>query len=139
MSDWSTSPDRDRRRWYRFSLRTMLLLVAVVAGPAAWVANVGRQLAFEWRAAEILVFRGFDVEFVSPYFSSDTRSKGQSQVRWDRISDLVFGARIVKVKGAWRDTDDLAVLEGLQNIQELYLAKYPVEDLSSLSQLVSLR
>lgn len=49
MTETSSPP---RRRWFRFRLRTLLIVLAVTAVPLAWVANERRQSWYEAQIAE---------------------------------------------------------------------------------------
>ena len=48
-----------RRRWFRFRLRTLLIVVAVVAIPLAWIAKERRQSQHEQQIAAQLREQGF--------------------------------------------------------------------------------
>ena len=70
MPDEPIRPDKPRRRWFRFSLRTLLILVAVAAIPMAWVAHERRQSEKERLVAEQLLKQGSkEVTFGGPYDS----------------------------------------------------------------------
>ena len=51
-------PDNPKRRWFRFSLRSLLVLVVVVAIPLGWIAKERRQSQREKVIAEQLRVQG---------------------------------------------------------------------------------
>jgi len=58
-----TAASKPRLRWYQFSLRTLLIVVALVAGPFAYIAHEG-QIVTERRAMlKLIVDRGGEVNF----------------------------------------------------------------------------
>ncbi len=56
-----------KRRWFRFSMRSLLILVVVLAVPIAWVANERKQSADEMQIAAKLQEQGMAITFAGPY------------------------------------------------------------------------
>lgn len=60
------------RRWFRFRLRTLLLLIAIVAAPLAWIAKERGQSQRELQLATELEEEGFrEVLLGGPYDTWD--------------------------------------------------------------------
>ena len=59
-------PAKPRRRWFRFSLRSLLILITLVAIATGWIARERMQSAHEHRVAERLQQQGWYVEFAGP-------------------------------------------------------------------------
>ncbi len=57
-----TAPER-KRRWFQFSLRTLMIFVVAVAVPCAWLGHWQSQKRREQAAVDALVRTGADVEF----------------------------------------------------------------------------
>lgn len=98
-----------RHRWFRFRLHTLLIVVALVAVPLAWVAMERR---VSWREQDIarqlrdLGIRG--VELGGPYDSWELGLKGKGQTWWRNLAGRILGQRIVAIKGFPSDYTNLA-------------------------------
>ena len=76
----STTPTRPRR-WFRFSLRTLLVFTLLIAFLMGWIAKERMQSARERQIAKRLNERDFHVEFAGPFDSLD---EADSMPRWPR-------------------------------------------------------
>jgi len=150
-----------QRRWFRFSLRSLLILVIVIAIPLAWIAKERRQSQRELNiAAELLPLTFDDVEIGGPYDSVRLRTRGKPQ-GWGRNAlRQLLGERVRRLRNPvlsledlrplasltrldYLDLDnsavsDLAPLEGLTNLQWLDLRGLPVSDIAPLASLTNL-
>ncbi|MBI2823670.1 MAG: hypothetical protein HYX69_03140 [Planctomycetia bacterium] len=127
-----------RRRWFRYSLRTLLALVLVVAIPLAWVAKERNQSRHELQTAKELESRGVTrIDFGGPY---DPYGKAQPHAWWRNVARRVLGERIFAIYTD-RETpgvDSLTSLAGLTNLRSVWLLHAPVPDLTPLAGLTSL-
>ncbi|HEY2838609.1 MAG TPA: hypothetical protein VGJ26_05655 [Pirellulales bacterium] len=127
---------RPRRRWFQFRLRTLLVLIAVVALPLAWIARERRQSRYEAEVAETLQRRDFlDVALAGPYDSLERAARDEPQ-GWRRdLARRVFGERIVVVWIANETFDDLTPLARLTSLKRFNVHGAPVVDLAPLAGL----
>jgi len=129
-----------KRRWFRFSLRTMLTLVIVVAIPVAWIAKERRQSQYEHQIAEQLLKQGFEiVRFGGPFDSWNLDDPNLPQVWWRNLARIVLGDRVVEVGGPPREFDDLKPLVGLGNLRIIQLHNTLIRDIAPLASLKNLR
>ena len=131
-----------QRRWYRFRLRTLLILVAVVAVPLAWVAKERRG----WPRSG--VSRSGNSKLPDCFKTRDptesdlpacttpmtgavmgNRKAGGARLR------KVLGERIVQVWSQTGDCKDLTPLAGLKNLKRVHLCFTQVSDLAPLAGL----
>jgi hypothetical protein len=131
---------RTRRRWYQFSLRTMLIVLAVVAAPAAWVAKERRQSKYEEQIAEKLLSLGaFDATLGGPYDLDDLHRRNKPQGRWSNLAQRALGNRILSIGVKPLAFTDHSLMAGLSNLQTLYLAGSQDTDLTPLVGLKKLK
>jgi Leucine-rich repeat (LRR) protein len=133
----STAP---RRRWFRFRLRTLLVAVAILAVPIAWVAKERRQSKYELQIAEQLRERGFTgITLGGPYDSWELRGQDKPQGIWRNLARLALGDRVVSVGKPPPDFNDFMPLAGLTRLQLLDLTFVQISDLTSLAGLTNLQ
>jgi hypothetical protein len=139
-----------RRRWFRFSLRTLLIFVIVVAIPLAWIAKERRQSQHELRLAEELDKRNaVSVTLGGPFDEWGHRKKNTPQAWWRDLARRVLGARVVGVSCSARVLEDLSPLTPFRSLQSFYCGGHDlnytmgemnfVRDLSPLAPLTNLR
>jgi hypothetical protein len=139
----SIEATRTRRRWFRFSLRTMLAIIVVIAIPIAWIAKERRQSTYEQQIAEQLREQGFKTIWLGgPYDSWNALKK--SQGLWRNLAGQVLGERIVCIANPPPKFGDLVPLAGLTNVQFLELRALGLEasqvhDIMPLSGLTDLQ
>jgi hypothetical protein len=118
------------RRWFRFRLRTLLILVAIPALPLAWIAKERGQSRHEAQVAEQLR-RHYDVVMLAgPYDSWHVMARKTPQGAWKDLAHRVIGERIIHIAMPSRDFDDIPLLVGLTNVQWLHLQGTKAQDLA---------
>ena len=88
MTDDSKKPKR-RRRWLRFSLRGLLVLVLLISMPMAWIANKVNALRPQLEAAKRIVERGGAVRYEPAKPEWIARIVGEENFR--RVTEVQFG------------------------------------------------
>ena len=125
------------RRWFRFRLRTLLILVTVVSFPLGWV---GWELDQRRRENEVVAWveeMGGVVHFYSYIEKSGLILDARS--RWEKKKDNWFGERVRIVVLDDTKVSDLSLLADLKNLDVLGLASTRVSDLSPLAELKNLK
>jgi hypothetical protein len=85
-----------RRRWPRFSLRSLLVFTALIAALLAWVGNERQASCREQQIALRIAAHGGSVTYATPY--SVWRGIGIEQPWWRTYFSSEFGARIALVE-----------------------------------------
>ena len=107
---------KPRRRWLRFSLRTLLIVVPVLAVPLGWVGwKKGQERATITWVEEM----GGQIGFL---FRNDERSW------WEESTDKWFGERVWWVDLINTQVTDLSPLAELKNLDWLDLSNTQVSD-----------
>ncbi|HEY2839975.1 MAG TPA: hypothetical protein VGJ26_12545 [Pirellulales bacterium] len=124
----STPP---RRRWFRFSLRTLLFIVIVIAIPLAWIARERRQSSYEEQIADSFSNSGRAInEFGGAYDLWELQN--QPQGWWKDLARRVMGDRLIQAGPPTFDFNDLTPISASSNLQVLYLHETSVSDLTPL-------
>ena len=129
-----------RRRWFQFELRTMFVVVIVVAIPLTWVVKERRRSLYEHQFAKQLRSQGFkEVTLGGIYDSSKLRGRGEPQGWWRDLARQILGERILTAYLPPHNFSDLTPLTGLTNLQMLAFSHTSVSDLAPLIRLEKLR
>jgi len=127
------------RRWFRFSLSALLIVLAVVAALSAWIAKERQQSAYEQHLAEELEAKGYNVSLDGPYASWETYVDQKPQGWWRDLARSVLGQRIISVQLFLVEGGDLSPLVGLSNLQSLDVMQVDVSDITPLAGLTTLQ
>ena len=123
-----------RRRWCRFSLRSLLVLIVVFAVPIAWIARERRQSTHELEIAEQLRKQSFsDVQLKGPYDTWELSGKSQPTGWWRDRARQLLGDRVFLVGDAKPEFNDLTPIAGCTNLQGLEASATGVHDLTPLA------
>ena len=128
MTD-ETHNTKPRRRWFQFSLRTLLIVVTLSAVPLGWVGWKLEQGRRQRAAIAWVEKMGGTVAFVSVEETS----------WWREWTDKLFGPSVREVDLRGTPVTDLSPLAGLKNLDLLYLRNTQVSDLSPLAELKNLK
>lgn len=128
-----------RRIAPQFRLRTLLILLAVIAVPLAWIASERRQSRREMQIAAELREQGIrDIEIGGPY---DWNTEGKPR-SWRRdIGRSVLGRRVLSVSSNGEELrlENLASIGELSCVRSIWLTHAPIDDLAPLANLKSLQ
>ena len=128
-------PRKHKRRWFQFSLRTLLIFTVVVAVGAGWLGNRVERKRQEREAAEAIVkLGGLAVHY---YEKGSEKSPGPDWVR-SLLGENFFSDVVeVNLAGAAVHNSDLVCLDNLVAIEKLNLSSTKITDegLASLARL----
>ncbi len=118
------------RRWFRFSLRSMLIFTTLIGAGLAWV---GKERMQSWREAQFAKEHPtWDIQWQPP--------APESHEHWRyRLANFVLGPRIIEVLVGDPKFSDLTPLAGLKNLQTLWLESTQVTDLTPMAGLKNLQ
>jgi len=145
-------PTPTRRRLYRFSVRSLLVLITLVACLLGWMAIEQRQSEFERQVGikfENLEqeqvrrnrrWRGSNIVYLGPYDSLELHKSKKPQGWWRDLARQILGERIFKIdSGSCVNQKNFILLARLKNLEELRLNTIPVTDLAPLAKLENLK
>jgi hypothetical protein len=129
MDAATEQPAQPRRRWFRFSLRTLLIVVTVASVPLGWVGWELNQVSREKATTTWVEKMGGGFRF------NPDREKGW----WEDSTDKWFGERVWRVDLQNSQVSDVSPLAALKSLEYLSLDNTQVSDLSPLAELENLR
>jgi hypothetical protein len=107
-------PPKRKRRWYQFSLRTLLIFTLICAVSSAWVASTIERKRREWEAAKAIAKAGGEV------YWDYQRVNGQLG-HWQPNGAEPFGPtwlRGVLGENFFSEVDHVACEGGVENLKE---------------------
>ena len=113
-------PAQPRRRWFRFSLRTLFILVTVLSVPLGWVGWELNQVRKERHAIAWVEEMGGEVSLHSRYRASE-------RSWWEKTTEKWFGKRIRSVSLVKTQVSDLLLLTVLIYLSNL---EWTIEEIS---------
>ncbi len=120
------------RCWFRFRLRTLLVIVTVLSVSLGWVGWELDQRRREKVVVAWIEQMGGEVYFLN-YFPVDKR------IWWKKTKGKWFGERVRIVDLYASEVIDLSPLAELKNVEMLELSNTTVTDLSPLAELKNLK
>jgi hypothetical protein len=130
-------PAQSRRRWFRFCLRTLLILVTALSVLLGWIGWRLRQVRSEQATIAWVEEMGGKVSGPS-WFSGKMR---RVNLQFTQVSDVspLAGLKSLEILSLYSTTvSDLTPLEELKNLALLHLDRTQVSDLSPLVRLKNL-
>jgi hypothetical protein len=123
---------KPHRRWFRFRLRTLLIVVTVLSIPLVWIG---------WELKEIRKEQPTTAWILNAGGKVGTRNiiPAIHKSRWDDFRRLLFGGRVRGVSLSATSITDLSRLAELKHLEWLSLSHSKVTDLSPLTELKNLK
>ena len=131
--------ERTRRRWFRFSLRTLLVATLVFGAVMGWVVKERRQSEREGEVAKELLRAGCTVEFAGPYDTIEVHYEEKPQTWWRRWARGVLGQRIIRLGVSDAGFERLPAPADLSNLQRVDVEKADDAKLVALSKYSTIR
>ncbi|MDA1049384.1 MAG: leucine-rich repeat domain-containing protein [Planctomycetota bacterium] len=127
MATLNETPANTRRRWLRFSLRTLLIVFTVLGAVLGWVGWELEQVRKEKKA----------IAWVSAAQGVYVSRSGESGL-FSVLKYRLFGGRVYYVHLKNTQVSDLSTLAELKKLESLRLSYTSVTDLSPLAELKNL-
>ena len=141
MTTTKTQATKPKRRWFRFSLRTLLVLMTVLGAVFGWLGvRVNRARKQREAVAWVQQLGGtvyYDYEIDDDgYRLQDAEPPGPEWLRGYVRIDFLDDVRAVDLDGT--QVSNVAPLAGLTSLKELHLCDTQVKDVTLLAGLTSL-
>ena len=130
-----------KRRWFSFSLRSLLILVSLAAIGLGWVAYERRQSRHELQIVEQLGASNESVEIrIAGRIHFESTGLAVDPSWWGRALSALCGPRVESLLAAHnRSLTDISTLSMLRNLETLDLGDTSVSDLTPLAALENLQ
>ena len=128
-----------RRRWFRFSLRTLLIVTLLVGAVMGWVVKERRQSEREGEVAKELLRAGCTVEFAGPYDTLETHYEAKMQTWWRRCAQTLLGQRILCLRIGNVQFESFPSPADLSNLQRIDIIAADDVKLASLPKYSTLQ
>ena len=134
MANQSNNPIKTtkRRRWFRFRLRTLLVMVTLISVLLGWVDSVSWELDQRQRENSTISW------VYGMGGGINLRSRNDERSWWGKTKDGLFGERVQVVRIRNTQVSDLSPIAELKNLQYLDLNNTKLTDLSPLTELKNL-
>ena len=128
---------KPRRRWFRFSMRTLLIVVTVLSVPLGWIGwRLGQERREQATIAWVEEMGGY--VYGQSWFSGRVRQVYLKDTQVSDLSPLVELKNLEAIFFYRTKVNDLSPLSELKNLEGLSLYNTPVSDMSTLSELNNL-
>lgn len=128
-----------RRGWFSFRLRTLLIVFGIIAAPLGLIVNERHQSNYELRLANDLRLLGVrEIAIDIPYGAVEPQQQSKSRNWWRRLEAATLGERIYCIWGQGSDCTDLSKFARLTRLQLLDLSRSSVSELAPLASVDTL-
>ena len=105
-----------RRRWFRFSVRSLLVFTTLVACFLGWIAKERSQAWSERQIGKKLQEQGCSLKFLGRFDSLELSDKRKPQGWWRDLARKVLGERIVSIYMSRPNVESLSLLTGFSSL-----------------------
>ena len=143
-----TEPLLPRRRWYRFSMRSLLAFVTIMACFLGWMVKEQQQseierqvgIKFQWDQQNEFGEPLTTLVYLGPYDSLELHKNKKPQGWWRDLARYLLGKRVYEVHiSSSVSSSDFPLIARLKNLEELSLDTTYASNLTPLSGLENLK